>query len=624
MPNIHEPLLINTIGHSAGAVLFGIFLFLLMRDRAGGRLRDRWQSFAAAALAFLWNAGSLAVLATANTTGIGAPILVAFSFSVLSFLPAVLLQISLGDTLQPVIAVGYLLSLSATFLHFSELAGGSLRAHEVALSLITIGFGILTAIALAGLALRHTPDKQGRTSRMLGAMCASLFAMSFVHFGAGHPPQAWSKEIALHHAGIPLALFVLLQDYRFVLLDAFIRFVANVFLAALITFAGIRAAQGFLKPNAVDPVSEALLLTGSCLLLIIFAVLRSKIQAWLTKVVFRRPELENWLQRLRTGAGAQSETEYLDSAAGQLAAFMEAGQALLLAGDAIVQAGLTAAPLFPAPIGDVPQLRVTPELAWAEAIIPLRLSPADVRYVLLGRRRGGRRYLSEDLQALNRLSAVIVEQVDRARASELDRLVSHAELRALQSQINPHFLFNALNTLYGVIPREAAGARRTVLNLAEVFRYFLRPETTFIPLAEELQIINAYLDIERLRLGPRLETHIEVDEAARAVMIPVLSIQPLVENAIKHGVAANAGGGMLTLTAKVVEGEVRITVADTGPGMKAQPYGAAKSGAGLGLGNVTRRLQLCYGPRADLQVNSTAGGTSVQFSVPLTRSVTAA
>jgi len=81
---------------------------------------------------------------------------------------------------------------------------------------------------------------------------------------------------------------------------------------------------------------------------------------------------------------------------------------------------------------------------------------------------------------------------------------------------------------------------------------------------------------------------------------------------------------MLTLTAKVVEGEVRITVADTGPGMKAQPYGAAKSGAGLGLGNVTRRLQLCYGPRADLQVNSTAGGTSVQFSVPLTRSVTAA
>jgi LytS/YehU family sensor histidine kinase len=247
------------------------------------------------------------------------------------------------------------------------------------------------------------------------------------------------------------------------------------------------------------------------------------------------------------------------------------------------------------------------------------LSPVDIRYVVLGRRRGGRRYLSEDLQALNRLSAAIVEQVDRARASELDRLVSQAELRALQSQINPHFLFNALNTLYGVIPREAAGARRTVLNLAEVFRYFLRSERTFIPLSEELQIINAYLDIERLRLGPRLETHIDVDEAAMPVLIPILSIQPLVENAIKHGVSAKAGGGSLTLTAKVIGGEVRITVEDTGPGMQNE-----SSGNGLGLGNVTRRLQLCYGPSADLHVSSGAAGTSVQFSVPMTRSVSAA
>jgi two-component system LytT family sensor kinase len=622
MPNIHEPQLVNTIGHSAGAVLFGIFLFLLIRDRAGGAFRDRWQSFAAAALAFLWNAGSLAVLATANTAV--TPILVAFSFSVLSFLPAVLLHISLGDSLRPVISVGYLLSLTATFLHFSELWGGSLRLHEIALSLITIGFGILTAIALAGLALQRTPEKRGKTSRMLGAMCASLFAMSFVHFGGGHPPQAWSKEIALHHAGIPLALFVLLQDYRFVLLDAFIRFVANVFLAALMTFAAMRAAQGFLKPSAVDPVSEALLLTGSCLLLIVFALLRSKIQAWLTEVVFRRPNLENWLQKLRSGAGTQTETQYLDWATGQLAAFMEAEQSRLLAEDSIAQAGIAAGPLYPAPIGDLPQLRDTSELAWAEAVVPLRLSPVDVRYVMLGRRRGGRRYLSEDLQALNRLSAVIVEQVGRARTSELDRLVSQAELRALQSQINPHFLFNALNTLYGVIPREAAGARRTVLNLAEVFRYFLRPETTFIPLSEELQIINAYLDIERLRLGPRLDTQIDVDEAAMAVMIPVLSIQPLVENAIKHGVAAQAGGGRLSLRAKVIGDQVRITVADTGPGMRAQPLGPANRGAGLGLGNVTRRLQLCYGPRADLQVDSNTGGTSVQFSIPLTRSVSAA
>jgi two-component system LytT family sensor kinase len=612
MPNIHEPQLVNTIGHSAGAVVFGIFLFLLIRDRAAVNFRDRWQSLTAAALAFLWNIGSLAVLATYATGSNWTPLLVAFSFSVLSFLPAVLLHISLGNSLRPVSATGYLLSLTATGLHFWELSDASPKYHQIALSLITIGFSILTVIALAGLARQPGREKPGKTSRMLGAMCCSLFAMSFVHFGSGHPPQAWSKEILLHHGGIPLALFVLLQDYRFILLDAFIRFLANVFLAGLITFIGIRAAAGFLKPTAVDPLSEALLLTGSCLLLIVFAVLRSKVQSWLTTVVFRRPELENWLQRLRTGAASQTETEYLDWAAGQLASFMEAERARLLP-------GLPVEPLFPAPIGDLPQLRSAPDLAWAEVIVPLRFSPADIRYVVLGRRRGGRRYLSEDLQTLNRLSAAIVEQVDRARASELDRLVSQAELRALQSQINPHFLFNALNTLYGIIPREAAGARRTVLNLAEVFRYFLRPERTFIPLSEELQIINAYLDIERLRLGPRLETHIHVDEAAMPVLIPVLSIQPLVENAIKHGVSAKAGGGRLTLTAKVIAGEVRIAVEDTGPGMQNE-----SNGNGVGLGNVTRRLQLCYGPSADLHVSSGAAGTSVQFSIPMTRSVSAA
>jgi two-component system, LytTR family, sensor kinase len=612
MPNIHEPQLVNTIGHSAGAVVFGIFLFLLIRDRSAAKFRDRWQSFTAALLAFLWNVGSLAVLATYATGSNWTPLLVALSFSVLSFLPAVLLHISLGNSLRPVSAAGYLLSLTATGLHFWELSDASPKYHQIALSLITVGFSILTAIALVGLARQHGREKPGKTSRMLGAMCSSLFAMSFVHFGSGHPPQAWSKEILLHHGGIPLALFVLLQDYRFVLLDAFFRFLANAFLAGLMTFIGIRAVASFLKLTAVDPLSEALLLTGSCLLLIVFAVLRSKVQAWLTTAVFRRPELENWLQRLRTTAASQTEAEYLDWATEQLASFMEAERGRLLP-------GLPVEPLFPTPIGDLPQLRSAPDLAWAEVIVPLRLSPVDIRYALLGRRRGGRRYLSEDLQALSRLAAVIVEQVDRARASELDRLVSQAELRALQSQINPHFLFNALNTLYGVIPREAAGARRTVLNLAEVFRYFLRPERTFIPLSEELQIINAYLDIERLRLGPRLETHIDVDEAAMPVLIPVLSIQPLVENAIKHGVSAKAGGGRLSLIAKVIGGEVRITVEDTGPGMRNE-----SKGNGLGLGNVTRRLQLCYGPSADLQVSSGAAGTSVQFSVPMTRSVNAA
>jgi two-component system sensor histidine kinase LytS len=213
--------------------------------------------------------------------------------------------------------------------------------------------------------------------------------------------------------------------------------------------------------------------------------------------------------------------------------------------------------------------------------------------------------------------AVIVEQVERFRNSEMQRLVSQAELRALQSQINPHFLFNALNTLYGIIPRQASGARKTVLNLAEIFRYFLQSERSFIPLSDELKIVKAYLDIEHLRLGPRLEIEIDVDEAALTVLIPILSIQPLVENAIKHGLAPMPGPGLLRLKAKMRNGRVLITVEDTGRGMGSQSDRTGKARVGVGLANVERRLRLCYGPETDLLIESSSTGTRVEFAIPL-------
>jgi LytS/YehU family sensor histidine kinase len=207
----------------------------------------------------------------------------------------------------------------------------------------------------------------------------------------------------------------------------------------------------------------------------------------------------------------------------------------------------------------------------------------------------------------------MVEEVERSRISEMQRLVSQAELRALQAQINPHFLFNALNTLYGIIPKDAAGARKTVRNLADIFRYFLHSGKALIPLSEELEIVRAYLDIERLRLGPRLETDIDVDEALLGVLIPVLSLQPLVENAVKHGISARPGQGWLKIRAKLAGQEAVISVEDSGSGSTAGP----QPGAGVGLANVTRRLQLCYGPQADVTIRSDASGTTAQFSVSL-------
>jgi len=621
MPATHEPLLVNTIGHSAGAIIFGIFLFLLLRDRAAVRLRGSWRSLAAAALAFLWNAGSLAVLVKTTSSGREPGILIAVTFSILSVLPAVLFDLSLARSLRPLVRVGYVLSAAAVALHFATALGRGADYRTTAFRLITVGFALLTVIALVALAVRR--DREGRLKRMAGAMCSALFAISFVHFGAGQAAPAWSKELALHHAGLPLALFVLLQDYRFVLLDAFVRFLANVLLAAVLVFAVIRATSRFVLLNsdiASNPLYEALLLTGLCLLLIAFALLRSTVQRWLTKVVFRRPDLDAMLQELRSGrALLLGEAEYLSWSAQRLGDFMGAARSEVLSDTANYPGLREGELLFPLPIADVPALRHEAAFEWADVVVPVRLGPGDIRYVLAGRRRGGRRYLSEDLQALSRLSTAIAEQVDRFRTSEMQRLVSQAELRALQSQINPHFLFNALNALYGIIPREAIGARRTVMNLAQVFRYFLQTEKMFIPLSEELEIVKAYLEIEVLRLGPRLRTDIQIDDAALPVLIPILSIQPLVENAVKHGVAPSPKPGWLRLRAEAVGDFVRITVQDTGAGMAGRDPVTHTSGTGVGLANVTRRLKLCYGPDVDLAINSSAAGTTVQFSVPLAR-----
>lgn len=242
--------------------------------------------------------------------------------------------------------------------------------------------------------------------------------------------------------------------------------------------------------------------------------------------------------------------------------------------------------------------------------------------MLLGSRRGGRRYFSEDLEVLRRLSAIVSEQVERFRHEALKRLLSEAELRALQSQINPHFLFNALNTIYGTIDRTSQQARRMVLNLAEILRYALQTDRQFIQLNEELKIVRAYLEIEKLRLGDRLEIAWSVSEASGSAQIPVLSIQPLVENAIRHGISVKREKGIVRIFAEQRSAGLYIAVEDTGGGF--QPEGALRDPkrAGVGLDNVRQRLKLYYGDNAELKIRSDTTGSLVSFIIPVDGSVT--
>jgi two-component system LytT family sensor kinase len=608
---VNESLLVNTLGHSAGVLIFGIFLYLLIQDRAARRLRGSRKSMLAAALALAWNLASLLVLG-ANTPGSTfTNITVAIGFSVLSLLPAVLFDLCLQNRYPTLAKGGYALSAVAIALHVAELFREGARYHRLGLQLITVGFGLLTCFAAAGFFASIDHTRRANTSRLVGTMSLFLLAMSFVHLGKGHAAQVWSQELAFHHAAIPLALLVLMQDYRFVLLDAFLRFLANVFLAALFTVGVAQAWRlGWLSQTST-PFHQALLLAGACLLLIVFAMLRGWVQRLLTRLVFRRPDQESLLHHLKLPI--RDEAQYLSEASAELGRFMGADTSVV-DDSKLCQLDLRR----PILVGQLTRQRAELEDQGVEVIVPLRFASGDARHVLLGRRSGGRRYLSEDLLALGRAASLIVEQIEQFRESEMRRLVSQAELRALQSQIHPHFLFNALNTLYGIIPREAKGARDTVLNLADILRYFLETGKTFLPLEQELHIIKAYLAVEKLRLGEKLRVEIDVDPDALHVPIPILSIEPLIENAVKHAIAPKVEGGTVRLRATLSPNALHVTVSDTGPGFRAA--GGAKSG--VGLENVTRRLQLCYGEESQINIQSDAGGSSVSFSIPVNVSVT--
>jgi len=150
-----------------------------------------------------------------------------------------------------------------------------------------------------------------------------------------------------------------------------------------------------------------------------------------------------------------------------------------------------------------------------------------------------------------------------------------------------------------------------VLNLADIFRYYLQSGKTFVTLAEEMQIVRAYLEVEQSRLGDRLTVQIQVDDAASSMAIPVLSIQPLVENAIKHGVAQRTEPGFVRITATHGDEGLRVTVENSGA-----PGGARSPGAGVGLENVRRRLAICYGATSGLRVDLAAETAVVELRIP--------
>jgi two-component system LytT family sensor kinase len=190
----------------------------------------------------------------------------------------------------------------------------------------------------------------------------------------------------------------------------------------------------------------------------------------------------------------------------------------------------------------------------------------------------------------------------------------------LQRQINPHFLFNTLNSIASLVRVRPEMARTMTVKLANILRALLKEHDSYVPLSQELSFTDDYLDIEVVRFGAdKLRVEKDIDPNTLNVLVPSILLQPLIENSIKHGLEPRINGGTVTLRSRMQGDRIIIEVADDGVGIVAQPAAALRRGGnGIGMKNVRERLEVLYGMNARFTVVSNPGrGTLVSIELPV-------
>jgi two-component system, LytTR family, sensor kinase len=216
------------------------------------------------------------------------------------------------------------------------------------------------------------------------------------------------------------------------------------------------------------------------------------------------------------------------------------------------------------------------------------------------------------------IEALRLSRERELRASQLEAQLAAARLERLQTQLHPHFLFNALNSVLPLVFRDRDAAATTVLRLEELLRRSLEADAAqLVPLSRELEFLEMYLEIQKTRFQDRLRVAFDVPGELVSARVPNLILQPLVENAIKHGVSTQPGAGRVAISARREDGMLVLKVRDDGPGLTEPPRPRAGPGSGLGLANTRERLRQLYGDeqRLDL-VNMPEGGLEVSVTLP--------
>jgi two-component system LytT family sensor kinase len=621
--NIGE--LLNIVGLSAGVVLYAMLLAMVVRGGRTGGVRAPIDPLLllTSLLGLVWNVCAVPVYEFTKV-GIEGPFpwLAACGFAALGFLPAVVVHSVLrgpqhrvaGRARQAIAAAAYSASFVAAALHVRAAFTAGTVPSGAAMRLLTYVF-----LALV-LPLATVTRRQPGSRRALWAAALAIFAVSAMHLSQLHRGDAsWPVELVGHHASVPLALAILYQDYPFALADLFLRRALSLVALVGLTFASVAIFAEYSSEFAAfvrsDPGEVGVLVTLWAATALLYPALRRASAWFVDAVVLDRPDYRQLRASIAHDAAAHdSPASLLSDVCERLAPALSAGR---------VAWRESAAP------------EAAPTPGAAVTVVPVPVTEAPRYAIVVSDLTGGRRLLSDDLAALEAIAAIAARRIDgirlaaeryerASREREIAQLATEAELRALRAQINPHFLFNALTTLGYLIQTAPPRALQTLMRLTSLLRALLRSEGDFTTLGHELDVVESYLDIERARFEQRLRVTIDVSPKLRHVRVPPLILQPLVENAVKHGIAQKQAGGDVIVRARIrprPDGaharDLELTIHDTGSGSTPEALARGRA-AGVGLQNVERRLACQYGRAASLDVRSTPGiGTTVEVRLPV-------
>jgi two-component system LytT family sensor kinase len=272
------------------------------------------------------------------------------------------------------------------------------------------------------------------------------------------------------------------------------------------------------------------------------------------------------------------------------------------------------------------QVHIVPRLISSDPTCPLR-SAVLAPLIVQGRRAGTLiafyrstgRPSHHELTVVQEAASLVAAQVELSVVAEQEERLAQAELRALRAQISPHFIYNALAAVAGDIHERPDEARELLIDFAEFTRYLFRDGRSYVTLGEELAHVERYLRLEQARFRDRLHVTVDAPPETTTAVVPSMSVQPLVENAVRHGVERRAGTGEVTIVARTVGEDVELRVSDDGVGIEPErvPAVLAGAGGGIGLSNVDARLRATFGERYALRIVSRVGeGTTTIMTVP--------